>query len=101
MTIIFGLFGMMLGLVQFYGVSIINQLGFTCMAFNILNFGAPLAGLVKFLNFILNIFKTIVLKNRNCETLPLPLCTANLLCSMQWFFYGILVHDVYIKVRLI
>lgn len=36
----------MLVIVQIYQISILNALGFTCMAFNILNFGAPLAGLV-------------------------------------------------------
>jgi hypothetical protein len=39
-----------------------------------------------------------VIKDQSCESLPLPLCVANLLVSAQWFLYGILVGDPYIKV---
>lgn len=76
----------MLILVEIYSVQIIDPLGFTCMLFNILNFGAPLAGV------------TVVFKKRCCDTLPLPLCTANLLVSAQWCLYGMLVNDPYIIV---
>ncbi|CAD6198845.1 unnamed protein product [Caenorhabditis auriculariae] len=62
----------------------LDYLGILCMTFNIINFGAPLAGL------------GVVLKQRNCSTLPLPLCIANFLVSSQWFLYGNLVHDPYI-----
>lgn len=41
-----GLIFMMVLLVKIYGMDIINYLGFVCMSFNILNFGAPLAGVV-------------------------------------------------------
>lgn len=74
----------MLVAVQIYGVKIIDPLGFICMTFNILNFGAPLAGV------------KVVFKKKSCDTLPLPLCTANLLVSAQWGLYGILVNDIYI-----
>ncbi|VDK63745.1 unnamed protein product [Gongylonema pulchrum] len=80
------LISIMLFLVQLYGHDIIHPLGFTCMTFNILNFGAPLAGL------------KVVLRQRSCETLPLPLCIANFLVSSQWALYGALVSDVYIIV---
>uniref|UniRef100_A0A1I7YRC6 Sugar transporter SWEET1 n=1 Tax=Steinernema glaseri TaxID=37863 RepID=A0A1I7YRC6_9BILA len=36
----------MLIIVEFHGLQVIHPLGFVCMTFNILNFGAPLAGLV-------------------------------------------------------
>ncbi|VDO38611.1 unnamed protein product [Onchocerca flexuosa] len=78
------LISLMLLLVQLFGHGIIHPLGFTCMTFNILNFGAPLAGL------------KVVLRQRNCETLPLPLCIANLLVSSQWALYGVLISDIYI-----
>ncbi|MCP9265648.1 Sugar transporter SWEET [Dirofilaria immitis] len=78
------LISLMLLLVQIYGRDIFHPLGFTCMTFNILNFGAPLAGL------------KVVLRQRSCETLPLPMCIANLLVSSQWALYGILVSDIYI-----
>ncbi|VDO64872.1 unnamed protein product [Heligmosomoides polygyrus] len=64
----------------------INYLGVACMTFNIMNFGAPLAGL------------GVVLRKRCCDTLPLPLCVANLLVSSQWFLYGNIVRDPYIMV---
>uniref|UniRef100_A0A0R3RQA5 Sugar transporter SWEET n=1 Tax=Elaeophora elaphi TaxID=1147741 RepID=A0A0R3RQA5_9BILA len=78
------LISLMLLLVQIFGHDIFHPLGFTCMTFNILNFGAPLAGL------------KVVLRQRNCETLPLPMCIANLLVSSQWALYGVFVSDVYI-----
>jgi len=56
------------------------------MAFNIVNFGAPLAGL------------RVVLRKRCCDTLPLPMCTANLLVSAQWFAYGLLINDIYVTI---
>ncbi|VDK88020.1 unnamed protein product [Onchocerca ochengi] len=81
------LISLMLLLVQIFGHGVIHPLGFTCMTFNILNFGAPLAGL------------KVVLRQRNCETLPLPLCIANLLVSSQWALYGVLISDIYIIVN--
>uniref|UniRef100_A0A914YD34 Sugar transporter SWEET1 n=1 Tax=Panagrolaimus superbus TaxID=310955 RepID=A0A914YD34_9BILA len=81
---VIGLVGIMAILVQIYGWAIINFLGFVCMSFNIVNFGAPLAGM------------RVVLRKKCCDSLPLPLCTANLLVSSQWFVYGFLVSDIYI-----
>jgi solute carrier family 50 protein (sugar transporter) len=81
---VIGLVGIMSILVQIYGWAIINFLGFVCMSFNIVNFGAPLAGM------------RVVLRKKCCDSLPLPLCTANLLVSSQWFVYGFLVSDIYI-----
>ena len=83
---VIGLIGIMSILVQIYGWAIINFLGFVCMSFNIVNFGAPLAGM------------RVVLRKKCCDSLPLPLCTANLLVSTQWFIYGFLVNDIYIIV---
>ncbi|CCD69688.1 Sugar transporter SWEET1 [Caenorhabditis elegans] len=62
----------------------LDYLGVICMTFNIMNFGAPLAGL------------GVVLKNREVSTLPLPMCVANFLVSSQWCLYGNLVSDIYI-----
>lgn len=36
----------MLVLVQLYGTAVLDPLGFVSMTFNIINFGAPLAGMV-------------------------------------------------------
>ncbi|KAK6015368.1 mtN3/saliva family protein [Ostertagia ostertagi] len=49
-----------------------------------LNFAAPMAGL------------GVVLRKRCCDSLPLPMCIANLLVSSQWFLYGNIVRDNYI-----
>ncbi|CAO4376024.1 unnamed protein product [Caenorhabditis nigoni] len=62
----------------------LDYLGIICMTFNIMNFGAPLAGL------------GVVLRNREVSTLPLPMCVANFLVSSQWCLYGNLVQDIYI-----
>lgn len=79
------LISLMAFLVEIYSLNYtIDPLGFVCMTFNIINFGAPLAGL------------KVVMRERNCETLPLPMCMANLLVSSQWCLYGILVADIYI-----
>jgi len=83
-ALVFGLLGGMLVLVQIYGFQVQDHLGFACMSFNIINFGAPLAGV------------GVVLRKKCCDTLPLPLCTANFLVSSQWCLYGFLVNDIYI-----
>ncbi|CAK5081605.1 unnamed protein product [Meloidogyne enterolobii] len=82
--IVFSIIVIMLGLVDVYKIESLQPLGFVSMTFNILNFGAPLAGL------------NVVLRNRSCSTLPLPLCIANLLVSSQWCLYGIYVRDIYV-----
>lgn len=74
----------MLVLVEIYSIQIIDPLGMVCCAFNVLNFGAPLAGV------------QIVFKKKCCDNLPFPLCSANLLVSAQWCLYGVLVNDIYI-----
>nr|CAD2147034.1 unnamed protein product [Meloidogyne enterolobii] len=83
-SIVFSIIVIMLGLVDVYKLESLQPLGFVSMTFNILNFGAPLAGL------------NVVLRNRSCSTLPLPLCIANLLVSSQWCLYGIYVRDIYV-----
>ncbi|KAL3079077.1 hypothetical protein niasHS_014859 [Heterodera schachtii] len=84
LTVVASFISAMLVLVNIYQMDSIKYLGFVCMTFNIMNFGAPLAGL------------TVVLRNRCCATLPLPLCVANLLVSSQWCLYGVCVNDIFI-----
>lgn len=43
---VFGIICSMLVLVEVYGMGMVDWLGLICMTFNILNFGAPLAGVV-------------------------------------------------------
>ncbi|EYC10134.1 hypothetical protein Y032_0057g2779 [Ancylostoma ceylanicum] len=84
LTMVVSLIGAMAAWVE-YNANL-NYLGIACMTFNILNFGSPLAGL------------GVVLRKRCCDTLPLPMCIANLLVSSQWFLYGNIVRDAYIMV---
>uniref|UniRef100_A0A915D2Z7 Sugar transporter SWEET1 n=1 Tax=Ditylenchus dipsaci TaxID=166011 RepID=A0A915D2Z7_9BILA len=86
LLVVFSIISAMLVLVEMYGETTLDPLGFVCMTFNILNFGAPLAGV------------SVVFKKKCCDSLPLPLCTANLLVSTQWCIYGVLVGDKYIIV---
>ncbi|KAI1732354.1 sugar efflux transporter for intercellular exchange domain-containing protein [Ditylenchus destructor] len=55
-----------------------NYYGIPCAIFNIINFGAPLAGIA------------VVLRRRCCDTLPFPLIVASVLVSAQWCAFGIL-----------
>ncbi|KRY52579.1 Sugar transporter SWEET1 [Trichinella britovi] len=64
----------------------LNNLGKMCLVLNVLNFASPLAVLKE------------VIKTKSCECLPLPLCAANLIVAAQWFLYGLLVSDPYIKI---
>ncbi|KAK6752020.1 hypothetical protein RB195_003440 [Necator americanus] len=84
LTLVLSMIGAMIVLVE-YNANL-NYLGLVCMTFNIMNFGSPLAGL------------GVVLRKRCCDTLPLPMCVANLLVSSQWFLYGNIVRDTYIMV---
>ncbi|KAK5968364.1 hypothetical protein GCK32_017911 [Trichostrongylus colubriformis] len=40
----------------------------------------------------------VVLRKRCCDSLPLPMCIANMLVSTQWCLYGNIVRDKYIMV---
>ncbi|VDD87217.1 unnamed protein product [Enterobius vermicularis] len=63
----------------------LNFLGALCVTFNIATVAAPLAALHD------------VIKIRSTENLPLPMCIANLLVTSEWFLYGIMVNDFFIK----
>lgn len=56
-----GAISAMLVLVGVYGNNVLDELGFVCMTFNIINFGAPLAGLVR------NVFLKKFNKLRFCK----------------------------------
>lgn len=47
MTIVCAVISGMLILVEIYQFASLDPLGFVCMTFNIINFGAPLAGIVR------------------------------------------------------
>uniref|UniRef100_A0AC34F9G1 Sugar transporter SWEET1 n=1 Tax=Panagrolaimus sp. ES5 TaxID=591445 RepID=A0AC34F9G1_9BILA len=74
----------LLASVHFFGMTVFHPLGVVCLALNIADFGAPLAGL------------KVVLRRRATSTLPLPLCIANALVSTEWFVYGLLKNDFYL-----
>ncbi|KJH51731.1 mtN3/saliva family protein [Dictyocaulus viviparus] len=70
--------------VRLFGMKVFHPLGIICMTLNIGDFAAPLAGL------------RVVIRRGATSTLPLPLCIANFLVSTEWFFYGLLVKDIYL-----
>ncbi|KRY33515.1 Sugar transporter SWEET1, partial [Trichinella spiralis] len=85
----------------------LNNLGKMCLVLNVLNFASPLAVLVNSSNWksiycrcnsIFFLLQKEVIKTKSCECLPLPLCAANLIVAAQWFLYGLLVSDPYIKI---
>ncbi|ETN86594.1 mtN3/saliva family protein [Necator americanus] len=61
-------------------------LGVICVFLNIASIGAPLFQIGE------------VIRTKNSESLPLPLCLACFAVSLQWLCYGILVKDVFIQV---
>ncbi|CAJ0937087.1 unnamed protein product, partial [Mesorhabditis belari] len=78
------LVSLMVMLVMNYGLKMADVLGFACMTFNIACFASPLAGM------------RVVLRTRCTDTLPLPMCMANLAVSSQWMLYGTLINDIYV-----
>ncbi|CAJ0947803.1 unnamed protein product, partial [Mesorhabditis belari] len=78
------LVSLMVVLVVHYGLKMKMFLGVVCMTFNIACFASPLAGM------------RVVLRTRCTDTLPLPMCMANLAVSSQWLLYGILINDIYV-----
>ena len=63
-----------------------NILGIICMFLNIATIGSPLADV------------GTVIRNKSTESLPFSLCVMNMGVSVQWFVYGILTDDFYMKV---
>ncbi|KJH48322.1 mtN3/saliva family protein [Dictyocaulus viviparus] len=80
--------GMMLYAVNYAGLKNNGRdtLGFICIVLNVASIGAPLFQIGE------------VIRTKNSETLPLPLCLACFAVSLQWLFYGILVNDFFIQV---
>ncbi|VDM60929.1 unnamed protein product [Angiostrongylus costaricensis] len=80
--------GLMLYLVNYAGLkdSGRDTLGVICIILNIASIGAPLFQIGE------------VIRTKNSETLPLPLCLACFAVSLQWLLYGILVNDFVIQV---
>ncbi|VDL73369.1 unnamed protein product [Nippostrongylus brasiliensis] len=63
-----------------------EPLGIICVVLNIASIGAPLFQVGE------------VIRTKNSESLPLPLCLACFAVSLQWLLYGILVNDYVIQV---
>ncbi|KAE9414529.1 hypothetical protein Angca_010043, partial [Angiostrongylus cantonensis] len=80
--------GLMLYSVNYAGLkdSGRDTLGVICIILNIASIGAPLFQIGE------------VIRTKNSETLPLPLCLACFAVSLQWLLYGILVNDFVIQV---
>jgi solute carrier family 50 protein (sugar transporter) len=63
-----------------------NILGIICMVLNILTIGSPLFDIGQ------------VIRSKSTESLPFMLCVGNMVVSVQWLLYGVLVDDFYMKV---
>lgn len=57
-----------------------------CMFLNVATIGAPLASIGE------------VLRTKSTESMPLLVCIASFLVSVQWLLYGIIVDDFVIQV---
>uniref|UniRef100_A0A5S6QIC5 Sugar transporter SWEET1 n=1 Tax=Trichuris muris TaxID=70415 RepID=A0A5S6QIC5_TRIMR len=66
--------------------STLDRLGTMCLILNVLNFASPLAVLRE------------VMETKSTELLPKPIIIVNLLVSAQWYLYGHLVGDPYMKI---
>ncbi|EYC02816.1 hypothetical protein Y032_0098g3138 [Ancylostoma ceylanicum] len=62
-----------------------EPLGVICVLLNIASIGAPLIQIGE------------VIRTKNSESMPLPLCLACFAVSLQWLCYGILVKDFFIQ----
>jgi solute carrier family 50 (sugar transporter) len=65
---------------------LIDNLGLLCCIFNVIAFASPLVNL-----------KTVLLE-KNSESLPGPLIVMSFLCSIVWYYFGVLVEDSFIKI---
>ncbi|PIC23042.1 hypothetical protein B9Z55_016878 [Caenorhabditis nigoni] len=62
----------------------LQLLGIMATVLNLVNFGAPLAGL------------RVVLRDREVSTLPFALCSVQFLVLFMWCIYGVLCQDIFI-----
>lgn len=62
------------------------HLGLLCTFGAVINFGAPLASIAE------------VLRTKSTECLALPLCLANFVVALEWFIYGVIIHDSFVKI---
>ncbi|KAI4338609.1 hypothetical protein MLD38_023646 [Melastoma candidum] len=83
-----GCYGLILSLTAFLleGKQRINAVGWICAAFNIAVFAAPLSIMTK------------VVRSRSVKFMPFGLSFFLTLCATTWFFYGLLIKDMFIAV---
>lgn len=73
--------------IPIYSKEPIKIIGFLASSFNVAFFASPLTQI------------RIVLKTKNAESLPFLLILVSFISSLLWFYYGLLINDVFIKVR--
>lgn len=66
----------------------IKIIGFLASAFNIAFFASPLTQI------------KVVLKTKNADSLPFLLILVSFISSSLWFYYGLIIDDIFIKVKL-
>uniref|UniRef100_A0A0K0G130 Sugar transporter SWEET1 n=1 Tax=Strongyloides venezuelensis TaxID=75913 RepID=A0A0K0G130_STRVS len=64
----------------------IENLGTVCVIFNVLTNSAPFVDL------------HTVVKNKSTESMPFPIILAAWAGSVQWYFYGFLLNDIYLQI---
>ena len=62
--------------------------GLVCAFMGVVAYGAPLSAL------------SDVVRTKSTENLAFPLCLANFVCALEWFAYGYVKGDYFIKVWL-
>lgn len=65
-----------------------SHMGIICSGVTILFFAAPLASLLH------------VIKVKSSESLPFPIILSTFIVSIQWFLYGLIIHDKFVQVIL-
>ncbi|KAG8222429.1 hypothetical protein J437_LFUL008427, partial [Ladona fulva] len=62
------------------------RIGLLCCSFTLLFFFAPFTVLAQ------------VVRTKNADILPFPLIIMTFIVSLQWFVYGVLLHDTFIQI---
>uniref|UniRef100_A0A8C4WYA0 Sugar transporter SWEET1 n=1 Tax=Eptatretus burgeri TaxID=7764 RepID=A0A8C4WYA0_EPTBU len=62
------------------------HLGLTCMASSVVSFASPLASVAE------------VMRTQCTECLAFSLCLTNFLVAIQWFIYGLIIKNNFVKV---
>ncbi|KAB0794543.1 hypothetical protein PPYR_11382 [Photinus pyralis] len=84
---VFGIITLLLYLVNGFSTEIsIKYVGFLSCALTIMFFAAPLTSLM------------YIIRVKSADSLPFPIILMTFIVTIQWFFYGALLHDYFIQI---